>query len=70
MGAPGHNAASALLRDEAEGGWSRTRTNSSRAVGKAPMIHRLMGQRSFRKVALTITKLPVIGSFANKFTQR
>ena len=70
MGAPGHNAASALLRDEAQGGWSRTRTNTSMAVGKAPMIHRLMSKKGFRKLALTITKLPVIGSLSNKFTQR
>jgi phytoene dehydrogenase-like protein len=70
IGAPGHNAAHALLRDEAEGGWTRNRVGVSTAVGKAPLMHRLMGRPGVRKAALTLAKQPVIGKAADKFSQR
>lgn len=70
IGAPGHNAAHALLRDEAAGGWTPTRQSSSRAVGRAPLMHRLMARPGVRKVGLTLAKQPVIGKAADRFSKR
>jgi phytoene dehydrogenase-like protein len=70
IGAPGHNAAHALLRDEAEGGWTRSRVSVSSAVGKAPLMHRLMARPGVRKAALTLAQQPVIGKAADKFSKR
>ena len=70
IGAPGHNGAHALLRDEANGGWERSRVGVSSAVGKAPLLHRLMSRPGIRKMGVKLAQQPVVGKAADTFTKR
>ncbi|MEI7778395.1 MAG: NAD(P)/FAD-dependent oxidoreductase [Actinomycetes bacterium] len=70
IGAPGHNAAHALLRDEAEGGWSPSRAGGNDVVGAAPLLHRLMARPRVRKLGVALAQQPVIGKAADKLTKR
>jgi hypothetical protein len=70
MGAPGHNAAHALMRDEAAGGWRRNQSVPRASTARPPIIHRLMERPSVRRAAVKIAQLPIIGRAADGFTKR
>lgn len=70
MGAPGRNAARALLADEAAGGWSPRTTRSVRSVGRAPLVHRLMARPGMRRAAVTLARQPLIGKAADRLSRR
>lgn len=81
IGAPGHNAAHAALRDEAGGGWTPRARSGSRwgsrsggdggpAVGRAPLVHRLMSRPGLRKVAVSLARRPGIGKIADRLSRR
>ena len=70
MGAPGHNAAHAVLADEAAGGW-RPRQRSAASGGvSTPLRHRLMERPGIRKVALTFARQPAFARLVDRAGKR
>jgi hypothetical protein len=70
MGAPGHNAAKAVLMDEAAGGW-RPRSRSTTSVHtKTPLRHRLMERPGSRKVALAFARQPAFARLVDQAGKR
>jgi phytoene dehydrogenase-like protein len=70
MGAPGYNAARAVLADEAAGGWRPQRRSGVSMVTRTPMRHRLMSKPGVRKVALALARQPLLGSLVDKASKR
>jgi phytoene dehydrogenase-like protein len=74
MGAPGRNAAHALLKDEAAGGWTRARpvrgATPPPAIIRPPLVHRLMERPGLRRAALKLAQVPVIGRAADALSKR
>jgi len=70
MGVPGHNAARALLKDEAAGGWRRPRSAQAGPGVRAPLIHRLMERPSVRRAGVKLAQVPIIGRVADGLSKR
>ena len=70
MGAPGHNAAQAVLADEAAGGWTGTGRRGASGSVRRPLTHRLMSQPAVRRVALPIAKNPAFSKIVDRFGRR
>ncbi len=70
MGAPGYNAARAVLADEGNGGWRPTsRTRVTAATG-TPIRHRVMSMPKVRKVALALARQPLLAPLVDRASKR
>jgi hypothetical protein len=72
MGAPGHNAAHAVLLDRASGGWKlRQRTAlSAPARAKAPLVHRLLATPRARRIAVRVAAQPALSKVVSRLARR
>lgn len=71
MGAPGHNAAHAVLADEAAGGWQGEQRSTGGGGGLKPtMAQRLMAQPNVRKVALPFARRSAFSKLVERFSRR
>jgi phytoene dehydrogenase-like protein len=70
MGAPGHNAAHAVLADEAAGGFQgEARSGGSSAI-KSTIGQRMMSNPSVRKVALPVARQSAFSKIVDRFSKR
>ncbi len=70
MGAPGYNAARAVLVDEAAGGWRPRRGSVTASVTATPMRHRMMSKPRVRKVALALARQRLLAPFVDRASKR
>ena len=73
MGAPGHNAAHAVLEDRAAGGW-KPRPSSGRsnraAVPRTPLVNRLMARPKVRRAAVRMARQPALARVVERLSRR
>ncbi|MFO1540132.1 MAG: phytoene desaturase family protein [Chloroflexota bacterium] len=70
IGAPGHNAAHAVLADAAAGGWRpRTGVRSAGSV-RVPVAHRLMARPGLRRPALWVARRPGVSRIVERMGRR
>jgi hypothetical protein len=70
MGAPGHNAAHAVLADEAAGGFQgETRSGSSSAI-KSTIGQRMMANPRVRKAAMPVVRQSAFSKIVDRFSKR
>lgn len=70
MGAPGYNAARAVLVDEAAGGWRPGSRKGVSVVTKAPMRQRMMSKPKVRRAALALARQPLLAPMVNRASKR
>lgn len=70
MGAPGHNAAHAVLADEAAGGWQGDGRKGASAAPKATIAQRMMSSPNVRKVALPVARQSAFSKIVSRFSRR
>jgi phytoene dehydrogenase-like protein len=70
MGAPGHNAAHAVLADEAGGGWRGEVRLESSFAAKTTLAQRMMANPSVRRVALPLARQPAFSKIVDWFSRR
>jgi phytoene dehydrogenase-like protein len=70
MGAPGHNAAHAVLADEAAGGWQGEQRYAGGAKVKTTMAQRLMSQPKVRKAALPVARQKGVSKIVDRLSKR
>jgi phytoene dehydrogenase-like protein len=70
MGAPGHNAAHAVLADEAAGGWHGETRSGGGSAPRSKISQRLMAQPTVRKVALPIARQSAFSKIVDWFSRR
>lgn len=70
MGAPGHNAAKAVLADEAAGGWRPRQRTVMAARTSTPIKHQLMERPAIRKTALAFARMPIFAKLVDRAGKR
>jgi phytoene dehydrogenase-like protein len=70
MGAPGHNAAHAVLADEASGGWQGERRSAGGAAVRTTMAQRLMSQPRVRRAALPLARRKGLSRIVDRLSRR
>jgi hypothetical protein len=70
MGAPGHNAAHAVLLDEAAGGWQGEQRVSASSAVKTTLAQRMMANPKIRKVALPVARQKSVSKVVDRFSKR
>ena len=70
MGAPGYNAARAVLVDETAGGWRPGSRKGVSVVTKAPLRQRMMSKPKVRKAALALARQPLLAPMVNRASKR
>jgi hypothetical protein len=70
MGAPGYNAARAVMVDESTGGWRPRSSSGVTTITGAPLRHRMMSKPSVRKVALALARQPLLAPLVDRASKR
>ena len=72
MGAPGHNAAHAVLLDRASGGWKPRQRGAIRAPARAraPLAHRLLATPRARRIAVRVAAQPALSKVVARLSRR
>ena len=75
MGAPGHNAARAVLLDRAAGGWKLRQRRPGSTSGSArrvstPLTHRLLANRNMRRVSVRLAAVPALSKVVARLSRR
>lgn len=70
MGAPGHNAARAILDDQADGGYRRASNRVRLAGPRVPLSQRMMSRPAVRRAALGLARQPALGPVVERLSRR